>query len=49
MENLTNLDSLPTRFNFIAIPLKIKKGTIISSFFKSGTHFINKAKQLIQY
>ena len=27
MENLTNLDSLPTRFNFIAIPLKIKKGT----------------------
>ena len=27
MENLTNLDSLPIRFNFVAIPLKIKKGT----------------------
>ena len=27
MENLTNLDSLPLRFNFVAIPLKIKKGT----------------------
>ena len=27
MENLNNLDVLPSRFNFIAIPLKIKKGT----------------------
>jgi len=27
MENLTNLDVLPMRFNFMAIPLKIKKGT----------------------
>ena len=27
MENLNNLDILPSRFNFIAIPLKIKKGT----------------------
>ena len=27
MENLANLDALPTRFEFIALPLKIKKGT----------------------
>ena len=27
LENLANLDILPIRFNFIDIPLKIKKGT----------------------
>ena len=27
MENLANLDVLPNRFEFIALPLKIKKGT----------------------
>ena len=27
IENLANLDILPIRFNFLAIPLKIKKGT----------------------